>query len=174
MNKLLTILLIIVIISGCNTSKRMQKQIGKIHVTHPELLTKYCAEEFPVKETVTIVKGKDSIVYSTTVVDCDSAFRELQKLYPNEPIEVIREKLKTVYVPKIETKYRVDTITKVQENTAKLKTIEAENSILKRDLEKAHDNYVKAKKASNRKSLIVVIVATLLMLYAVLRFKRIL
>lgn len=67
-------LILLLVLASCSTERRVTKQVGKIHVTHPQVLSRYCATEFPViarveTDTMTDTVFAEPVVYS---IDCDT------------------------------------------------------------------------------------------------------
>lgn len=92
---------------GCSTLKRSQKRLFYVERDNPELLAKYCAEEYPVRVDSfvkeTFREGATITKVDTFKVECDSANQVIYVPY-----------VKTI--SKTDTLYRDRTITK--ENTA--------------------------------------------------------
>ena len=116
--KIFYYLLIIIIFSSCYSAKKAQKEVIKAHLTFPKVTSNFCAETFPVKESVIekikFIKGKEIIKTDTITVNCD---------------EVVRDsKIDNKVLVRYKTIYQTDTIvkekTKTIENTAKIKSLQ--------------------------------------------------
>lgn len=111
---------IILIITGlsCNTLKKAQKDVAKISVTHPEVLSAYCADKYPVKE---IFLPGDTIIVTDTVELEGSVFIDTVRTLDTVRIT------KTVTLPG-QTITRTIAIhdTTIKENTAKFDVCELE------------------------------------------------
>lgn len=111
-------LILLVFCVSCNSLKKAQKDVAKISVTHPEVLGKYCADKFPVKEIfmpgdtiiVTDTVKMEGVVITDTLIDFDTV-----------------RITKTITLPgKTITKTITTHDTIVKENTAQLKVCELE------------------------------------------------
>jgi len=104
----------LLLLSACVTQERVQRYLQE----HPELAAAYCAEEFPIQET--LKPGKETVERDTSeqegpVLDCP---------------EVTDQKTGKVHTPQVkcpphkvirETVTRVDTL--IQKNTAQVKAL---------------------------------------------------
>jgi hypothetical protein len=73
MNKALKAIVVIIVlfatayvITGCNTEKRALRKTQRFLFEHPEFSAGYCAEQYPVKDSVRV---RDSIYYDTIYQD---------------------------------------------------------------------------------------------------------
>lgn len=116
--KQLALILVILTFTSCYTAKVAQKQVARAHVSYPEVTSGFCAETFPVeetvKETIKLIPGAEIIKYDTITVDCDKVVSDT---LPDNNVKI---KYKTII--------RTDTIVKtkeiLQENTAKVTQLE--------------------------------------------------
>jgi len=132
MKNLIQILIILIVFTSCYTAKQAQRDIIKADLNHPIVTSGFCAEKFPVKEsvkeTIKFLKGETIVKTNTVTVDCDSI--------------VSNEKIDNKVSVKYNTIYRTDTVFKekivFQENIAKvsnleLKVKEKDKSIAEKD-----------------------------------------
>lgn len=119
MKNYILMVLSIFLLSSCYTIDVANKQVNRAHFKFPELTTGFCVEKFPVKDSIIektkIIKGKETVIYKTEEVDCDSVVK-------NPEIEN-RVVVKWKYIEK-----EPDTVVKkvfvYKEDTAKLKLSE--------------------------------------------------
>lgn len=118
---------ILMILSSCTTQKKVTRWLNE----HPNEAAKYCADEFPIKESSDTAFVIDSAGYEAAYWElwhyADSLLNERSKVeHDTAFIEKIRESIKT----EIKWKLRpcidsVKVVTKTVENTAKVKYLTA-------------------------------------------------
>lgn len=147
------IALAMMLLSSCYTAKKANKDIYKVHVNYPELLAKYCSEEFRSDRKDSVVKG-DEIVSTDTIYSTDTQYVDCPPTEPDKPsIKMPCPPNKTVK----ESKSRVDTTYKeFPENLAKIKHLTNENEKFRNENTKLQEDKValKNKVADLRKKLI--------------------
>lgn len=107
-------LLIILLLAGCITSKKVKRYLNE----HPDTSAEYCAETYPVKDS--LIKGDSVVTYDTlwgieVMHDTTEVANEVKV-----PIQVIK------FVPQIVTKTIKITDTIIKENTARVSYLEIE------------------------------------------------
>ena len=104
------ILILSIVFTACNPSKRLYKAIDELN-KHPIESAKYCADKYPVKDTVIY---RDSVAFDT--------------LYMGEYVFDTTVVKDTVYITKTVPKTITKTVTQVKEvlreNTARVKEFE--------------------------------------------------
>lgn len=137
--KKLSLLLLCLILLGCNAQKQLEKKINKAKVVayeYPSEFSEFCSKAFPIIPTY--VKGKDSIIERTVTVKGDSI-----PCPENAKGEVMYVKCPDA---KIQYKdvFRTDTI--VKENTAKVVYLEAKVEATEDKLKESNQDIDKYKK----------------------------
>lgn len=102
--KLRTLLILMLALSSCSTSKRAQNRINWVRVHAPLEMAKYCASTAIID---TIIKRGDTVtILDSVTVDCDTVVR-VDTVKEGNRIEVIRTHKITVPCPPVQ--YTVDT-----------------------------------------------------------------
>lgn len=140
-------LLLILLLIGCYTERKAKNQFSKAVVAYPKIPADYCADEFPVK---------DSLITDT--------LRTTDTLYvdplPNDTVLIQDFDTVRIYITKTlpgkvitNTVYIRDTI--LRENTAALKAYEIDNSQLIQSLTGMTDERDKYKGQAKKRGLII-------------------
>jgi uncharacterized protein YbaR (Trm112 family) len=113
---LLLLALLIGVLSGCNTAKRLDI----IHAKKEPLTASKCGLWYPIKDSIhEVVKTDTNYIYDGyTTYDCDSAVKSLTELYGEAGIQ--QGKTIKVPYPVLRTITVHDTFTHWRENTAKI------------------------------------------------------
>lgn len=75
------LILLLIVFTGCKTTEwQSKKRLMKVELHHPEMLSAYCAKEFPitVDSSVRIINKTDTVFTKGPVVtiDCDTVYGE--------------------------------------------------------------------------------------------------
>jgi hypothetical protein len=133
-----TPLFLLLLLSSCLTERRATTQVSKIQVQQPQVLSRFCAIEYPVRVNT---KTDTSTLYDTTyipgeivMIDCDS----LDGKQPCPP-------------PKVVTKTNTITVTKTEENTAAIDSMARHVKVVQGVADKWQAKYERAQeKIDNR------------------------
>ena len=116
------IVLAMMLLSSCYTQKKAKRDINKVRVNYPELLDRFCADEFKSDRKDSIIKG-DTVKITDTFfnldtffVDCPPNAGKAVKM-PCPPNKTIKE-----YSLRVDTLYR-----EFPESLAKIKHLTNEN-----------------------------------------------
>ena len=161
------ILILSIVFTACNPSKRLYKAIDELN-KHPIESAKYCADKYPVKDTVIY---RDSVAFDT--------------LYMGEYVFDTTVVKDTVYITKTVPKTITKTVTQVKEvlreNTARVKefegkylTCESKYQSLFLDYEKAVKQGFDYRKQRDKMRLWFWILVGAIGLYTVLKVMKIL
>jgi len=164
----IVISLLVLFIVGCNPQKRLYKAVSELN-KHPIESAKYCADKYPVKDTVIY---KDSVtldtifvgdVYYDTVETKDTVY--ITKTLPGKTITKTITQMKEVL--------RENTA-RVEEFKLKYLSCEGKYQALFLDYEKAIKEGFEYKKQRNKMRLWLGILIAAIGVYTVLKFKKIL
>jgi hypothetical protein len=111
-----------ILLSGCYTLNKAQKQVIKAHVEYPQVTAKYCSEFYPTKDSVII---KKELAKGKTITKIDSFWVNCDSIVKNNPGAILNVK---VPCPPSKNSFRVDTIYDskeiVRENTARVASLQ--------------------------------------------------
>ena len=116
-------LILIILLAGCYTRQKAQKQHGRVAATYPEIPADYCARMYPAKDS--LIKG-DSIFVSDTIFTGGNVSFDTTIIMDTKYIT------KTIQLPGtkiIERIYKTDTIVKVNTAALDLCSIERRDAI---------------------------------------------
>jgi hypothetical protein len=166
--KLLTsvskILLLSLILAGCYTAKKATKQIAKAQAIHPEVVAGACISYYPTKDSIVERKiylpGKVVTLPGKTItINCDSIVAAAKSTPSNSTLV----SSKSVSVPCPPSTHQVDTFyafkEKYQESSAKLKVVEAMNSVLAAKVVVAQAQFAHSEEKVSRKNKIILYLA---------------
>ena len=104
MKNQISIILILLLLSGCYTVNKASKQVIKAHVTYPQITAKYCSEFYPTHDSVIFTK---EFIKGETVTEVDSFWVDCDSIVKNNPGALSNTK---VPCPPSKNSFRVDTV----------------------------------------------------------------
>lgn len=123
-------ILTLVILAGCYTQKKAEKQIARAGIEYPQLIAANCAVIYPPKKETKYIPGKETHTSDTVVIE--------GKRIPCPPVIVNKDTvINWVNCPpsKVihDTIRRTDTVFIQVENTAAVKSLELQNAKITAD-----------------------------------------
>lgn len=200
MKNLLTLLAFLTLLYSCKSIEKQRSRAELFYKVHPEELAAKCAVEFPVKDSVAEpivgpVKPADNIDYQKQIdslkmlaeefeqhlkdaakvnEDPDPCADQLEGL--KKSFDVLQKKtveLQAKYKPCKPDTIPITTVV-YRENAAKVKSLESDNTLIRKSLKEAQDEADKWKKVAKERWWTCTALVGLLILLIVLRIKRVL
>ncbi len=132
------LIMLAALVLSCNVQQKAINTFNK----HPELSSLYCAEKYPVKDTVII--RKDSVSFDTLVLE-NMVIDTIHSVYNDTVFQTVTKTLPAKTITKTVTQVKEV----VRENTARVKQLELSGVALQQEnSELQEDNEAKAVKIS--------------------------